>query len=167
MFGFSFGSHLVFESAYQYGPKKVARADCCDPAGPSFPASAASVKHAKDAAQTVQCIHTSSDKGTTLRYCQKDINMGKCGLSQIGATSPPLMSHGLCPMFYTFSFNNQFGLVPKETVNSAYNTKCVNKTIVPDVTALTPTQMGFKLDTSVPDGEYYSLTGVASPFNLI
>lgn len=167
LFGFSFKAHVVFEGAYQYGDKKVARVDGCDPACPLFPACAPSVRHAKDSGKDVQCIHTSSDYGTTLRYCQKDIDMGRCGLSQDAASSPPLGSHGLCPIFYNNSFVYDFSLVPKATIEATCNVTCRNRTITPDVTALKPTQMGFRLDMSIPNGEYYSLTGKLAPHNKI
>lgn len=167
LFGFSFGSHIVFEGAYQYGRGKVGRVDCCDPAGPSFSANVISVKHAKACAKQVQCIHTSTDKGTSLRYCQKDINMGKCGQYQIGATAPPLLSHGLCPIFYRNSFTYEFLLVPKRLVQTIYKVTCTNKTITPDVSLMAPNVAGFRMDLNVPNGEYYALTGRSTPFNLI
>lgn len=37
LFGFSYGAHLAFEGAYQFGPQRLNRVDTCDPAGPGFP----------------------------------------------------------------------------------------------------------------------------------
>lgn len=151
---------------YQYGIRRLARIDCCDPAGPSFPATALSVQHTKYSAQKEQCIHTTSDKGTTLRYCQKSVNMRNCGTLQVGATSPPVMSHGLSPIFYRNSSNNNFVLIPKATVYDTFKVTCANKTVTPDVTTLVPTQMGFHLNMSIPNGEYYAITGKLARFNL-
>lgn len=167
LFGFSIGTHIVFEGAYKYGPRKVARVDCCDPAGPLFTPISESVIHAPNSAIFVQCIHTSNDKGTTGRYCQIDINMGKCGNSQPGATEPPYLSHGLCPVMYGNAFMVDFNLVPVTTINTYYNnTKCLPIKNTPDVTKLSSCTMGYRFNISFPSGEYYALTGVNSPFNV-
>ena len=122
LFGFSFGSQLTFEGAYQFAVntgKKIARADCCEPAGPYFPLSFASVIHAINCTDQVHCIHTSCGYGTCDRYCQKDVNMGECGNYQVGQTSPPLLSHGMCPHIYNNAFNFNFKIV-NTTVAQCY-----------------------------------------------
>lgn len=65
-------------------------------------------KDPKLAAKNVQCINTSNDKGTVVYNCHQNWRMGSCGTSQIGSTVPPMMSHGLCPYFYTSAFKNDF-----------------------------------------------------------
>lgn len=167
LFAFSFGSHVALESAYKFGAKEFGRVDACDPAGPLFNSSSPSIVHAKDAAKSVQCIHTSSDFGTTLRFGQKSINMGVCGLSQKAGTIAIGLSHRLCPIFYANAFTNIFKLVPKTTVQTTYFTICFNKTTTPDVTRFpTSVKMGYFLNMSIPDGEFYSLTNTVSPYNV-
>lgn len=164
LFGFSFGAHLVFEGAYQYGPRKIMRADGCDPAAIS---DASSVTHAIDAAQNVQCIHTSADIGTTSRYCQKDVSMGNCGLSQPAALLPTA-SHFMCPVLYNSAFQNKFKVVTKAAVYAATYYTCASTKAV-DISSLEmmPMYMGYNMDMTAPDGEYFSLTRVAVPFNVL
>lgn len=166
IFGFSYGAHLAFEGAYNYGPRKVGRIDTCDPAGPYF--TDLTKIHAADAAKTVQCLHTSTDNGTPYRYCQKDILLGKCGNFQNAATSPPKMSHGMCPYIYTSGFTNNFKLVPKNTVYTVTTYLCSASKVEPDVTKfVAPAFMGFRMDMSLPDGQYYALTSKLYPFNVL
>lgn len=87
----------------------------CEPAGPGFDHRSPSPDH-RPAAQNVQCIHTSSDKGTRhTASCHQNWKMGNCGLSQIGASAPPLGSHGLCPYFYNAAFKYDFYASEKPT----------------------------------------------------
>lgn len=167
LFGFSFGAHLLFEGAYKYGPRKVGRIDGCDPAGPLFPGISQSALHARDSAMFVQCIHTSSDKGTKGRYCQIDINMGKCGQSQPGSTSRPYLSHGLCPVIYNNAFNVDFKLVPVNVINEDFDVQCTPRKFTPDVSRLPACTMGFRLNTGLPLGEYFALTSINYPFNVV
>lgn len=166
LFGFSFGAHLMFESAYQFGPRRIGRIDCCDPAGPLFPELLGPASHARDSAMFVQCIHTSGDKGTTGRYCPVNINMGKCGQSQPGSTSRPYLSHGLCPVIYSNAFNVDFSLVPLSTVNEYYNVYCIARKHTPDVRQLPDSTMGFRFNVSFPMGEYFALTKESAPYNV-
>lgn len=64
-------------------------------------------------AVNVQCIHTSSDKGTSRRLCHQNWMMGNCGWSQAAAGPRPLGSHGLCPYMYISAFSNRFPAVEK------------------------------------------------------
>lgn len=169
LFGFSYGCHLVFEAGYRFGPRKIGRIDCCDPAGPSFqPGIALSTIHANDSAQFVQCIHTSNDYGTSGRYCQRDINLGRCGIHQPGATSPPLRSHGLCPNMYNNAFKVDFNLVPPTTIYKHFSYRCrAKQKLIPDVTKMPDCTMGFRFDSSFPYGEYWALTGTKYPWNMV
>lgn len=63
----------------------------------------------------VQCIHTSSDKGTSRRLCHQNWMMGNCGWSQAAAGPRPLGSHGLCPYIYNSAFINGFPAIEKPT----------------------------------------------------
>lgn len=65
------------------------------------------------AAKNVQCIHTSSDKGTRHTLCDQNWKMGNCGQSQAAAGPPPKGSHGLCPYFYNSAFTHNFYAIPK------------------------------------------------------
>ena len=76
-------------------------------------------KDPKLSAKNVQCINTSIDKGTTIYNCHQNWRMGSCGYSQIGSTSPPFMSHGLCPYIYTSAFQNDFKY--KNITTECYN----------------------------------------------
>ncbi|XP_037042103.1 phospholipase A1 member A-like [Bradysia coprophila] len=167
LFGFSFGSHLVFEGAYQFGPRKVGRIDCCDPAGPLFPEYFGPALHARDSALFVQCVHTSSDKGTAARYCPININMGKCGQSQPGSTSRPHLSHGLCPVIYANAFKVDFSLVPVNQINDYFSVHCKSRKYTPDVRQLPHSTMGFRFNASFPLGEYFALTSDAAPYNVV
>lgn len=160
-------AHMAFEGAYKFGPRKVGRIDCCDPAGPLFPAFLGPPLHVHDSASFVQCIHTSNDKGTMDRYCPVNINMGKCGQSQPGSTARPYLSHGLCPVFYNNAFDVDFSLVPVSEVNKYFSAKCVPVKYAPDVKQLPHCTMGFRFNTSFPLGEYFALTGKNSPYNNV
>ncbi|GAB0097672.1 hypothetical protein DMENIID0001_133370 [Sergentomyia squamirostris] len=109
MFGFSYGAHLCLQSAAMLGERLIKEIDVCDPAGPGFP----NMPDATISAQNVQCIHSSSDKGTLKRNCHQNWNMGNCGRTQIGAGPYPKGSHGLCPYFYNSAFKNAFIAVPR------------------------------------------------------
>lgn len=86
----------------------------CEPAGPGFDFRFVVAPDHRTAAQNVQCIHTSSDKGTRFTAnCNQNWRMGNCGLSQVGAGPPPLGSHGLCPYFYNAAFKYNFLAMPK------------------------------------------------------
>lgn len=78
-------------------------------------------KDPKEAAQNVQCIHTSL-AGTQFRSCHQNWLMGYCGKKQPGGhvlaevycdafgncNSQPINSHSLCPYFYISAFKNDF-----------------------------------------------------------
>lgn len=71
------------------------------------------------AAQNVQCIHTSRDKGTRFYNCHQDWRLGNCGFAQVAAGDPPFGSHGLCPYMYVSAFENNFYAIDKpETCTS-------------------------------------------------
>jgi hypothetical protein len=59
-------------------------------------------------AKNVQCIHTSSDKGTYFRTCTQNFNLGVCGYWQVAQGPFPKGSHGLCPYMYNNAFKNDF-----------------------------------------------------------
>lgn len=67
----------------------------------------------REAAQNVQCIHTSRDKGTRFYNCHQDWRLGNCGLTQVASNSPPLGSHGLCPYMYVNAFEHEFYAIIK------------------------------------------------------
>lgn len=79
----------------------------------------------KNAAQNVQCIHTSAYLGTIVRDCHQDWNMGDCGISQVGGSERRVLaggrpkeffgngSHGLCPVFYNIAFESSFPSIYK------------------------------------------------------
>lgn len=67
----------------------------------------------REAAQNVQCIHTSRDKGTRFYNCHQDWRLGNCGLTQVASNNPPLGSHGLCPYMYVNAFDNDFYAIIK------------------------------------------------------
>lgn len=86
---------------------------CVIPAGPGFDHRSNQPNH-RDAAQNVQCIHTSRDKGTRFYNCHQDWRLGNCGLTQVASNSPPLGSHGLCPYMYVNSFDHGFYAIEKQ-----------------------------------------------------
>lgn len=71
MFGFSFGARLVVDAGIEVSGKgeKVDRIWSCDPAGPGF---FYYFKDPKNAANFVQCINTSKDKGTSIYNCHQN-----------------------------------------------------------------------------------------------
>ena len=94
--GYSFGAHVALQGSFLYGAKKVARLDILDPAGPGFDfTQSTSIKNASESAQCVQCMHTSNNMGTVLRYCPFDININ-CA---VRAYIPPF-SHIDVTQFY-------------------------------------------------------------------
>lgn len=137
LFGFSYGSRIAFEAGINFGVQRIKYIDglffnlldligtnllifkACDPAGPGFDNLAIS-KDPKLSAKNVQCINTSTDKGTSIYNCHQNWRMGSCGIIQKGSTSPPMMSHGLCPYFYTSAFKNDF-------IYKNITTECINK----------------------------------------
>lgn len=113
IFGFSYGGRLAVEAGHRIGPKRLGQIDICDIAGPMFDFRKAFVDHRR-AAQNVQCIYTSRDKGSRhTTACSQNWKMGNCGWSQVAAQSPPMGSHGLCPYFYLSAFTNDFVAVKK------------------------------------------------------
>lgn len=62
----------------------------------------------KPAAKNVECINTSTDKGTPIYNCHQNFRMGFCGFSQAASGSYPVGSHGLCPYFYNLAFTHDF-----------------------------------------------------------
>lgn len=161
LFGFSFGTVICLEAGYQFGPRRLYRIDACDQITSVFyPNTAAPVQHTNLSAQHVTCIHTSADFGTDLRLCPIDIDMGFCGDFQPGSVLLGISSHQMCPILYINAFQNDFQLVPKPIF-------CNSKRVVPDVTTLPPMFMGYRMNVSAPDGEYYSFTGAVSPYNVV
>ncbi|XP_055708780.1 uncharacterized protein LOC129805004 [Phlebotomus papatasi] len=114
LFGFSYGGQLVSEAGRRVGPGRIKEIDICDMAGPGFE-SKTPPNHSL-AAENVQCIHTSRDKGIRYSTCHQDWKMGNCGLTQDAAGKPPLGSHGLCPYFYNIAFKYDFFAIPRPTV---------------------------------------------------
>ncbi|XP_053688338.1 uncharacterized protein LOC128737672 [Sabethes cyaneus] len=110
MFGFSFGGQLVLDAGNQIGVNAIEAIDTCDMAGVGFDQDRFFKRtHFRNAAKNVQCIHTSTDKGTKLMdKCHQDWRMGQCGFRQPAAGKPPLGSHGLCPVFYNLAFKVKF-----------------------------------------------------------
>ncbi|XP_055627225.1 uncharacterized protein LOC129769160 [Toxorhynchites rutilus septentrionalis] len=115
MFGFSFGAQLVLDAGNQIGFNVIEEIDTCDMAGPGFDQDRFFKGiNFRNAAQNVQCIHTSTDKGTKLmNKCHQDWRMGQCGFKQPAAGKPPLGSHGLCPVFYNLAFSEGFYAEPR------------------------------------------------------
>ncbi|XP_063709235.1 uncharacterized protein LOC134837778 [Culicoides brevitarsis] len=149
IFGFSYGAHVAVQGAYSFGMRRIGRIDVCDPAGPSFPGDIDLALKFALAADIVQCIHTSCDKGTHQRYCPISWNMGYCGHSQDAATVPPRLSHGLCPYFYTSAFKNDFKVVPKRDVCVSTKPGSWKKGFV----------MGYRMNLSLGGiGEFYAET---------
>lgn len=111
MFGFSFGGRVAIAAGYRFGVRKLKEIDCCDMAGPGF--DTRKQLDNKLSAQNVQCIQTSSDKGTRHNNCHQNWKLGNCGMSQPAAGDPPYGSHGLCPYFYNSAFNNNFEAIEK------------------------------------------------------
>ena len=94
MFGFSLGARVVIEAGRNFGEKKIPEIDVCDPAGPGFDDYKFDPRLS---AENVQCIHTSSDKGTKRKSdCNQNWLMGNCGESQDGRGDYP---KGLFPFF--------------------------------------------------------------------
>ncbi|CAO1410455.1 unnamed protein product [Diamesa serratosioi] len=124
MYGHSLGARLVIDAAANFGKKRIKEIDVCDPAGPGFDYYNYQVpKNPQDAAKNIQCIHTSSNFGTTVYNCHQDWRMGVCGAYQVGAhdrsfyycllykicsTPEALGSHGLCNQFYLNAFEVDF-----------------------------------------------------------
>lgn len=71
LFGFSFGSRLAIDAGYEIarGGQKIYQIFACDPAGPGFSYYS---KNPEKAADFVQCINTSNDKGTTVYNCDQN-----------------------------------------------------------------------------------------------
>lgn len=110
------------------------------------------------AAKNVQCIHTSTDKGTTKRNCHQDWIMGECGKDQPAASDPPFGNHGLCPHFYNSAFENDFCAVHKP--KSCSSSRAV--TTIPK-----KYKMGYMENrTSLVRGDLFALTSEKYPYNV-
>lgn len=164
LFGNGFSSHLFFAGAYNYSPCTIGRIDACDAAKPQYLNNSQPVQLAKRSAKHVLCYHTSKGYGTNLRYCQKDINWGRCGTWQPATVTTGLTNHELCPTFYNNAFTNDFDAVSKYKVDVYYSTICYNQTYVVPISEKIPT--GPRMKSCLPNGEYYALTSNASPFNV-
>lgn len=122
-FGFSFGSRICMDVGLKIGNQSMDRMDVCDPAGfsntfrvlnddlknyclpgPGFD----NYANPTLAAKSVDCINTSTDKGTSIYNCHRNYRMGYYGSAQPAAGSFPLGNHGLCPYFYLSAFTNDF-----------------------------------------------------------
>lgn len=99
-------------------------------AGPGFDRRVEVVDY-RNAAENVQCIHTSRSYGTHYSNgCHQDWKMGNCGITQDAGedNAMPFGSHGLCPIFYNIAFRKNFLAVQKPAAcyrksDSAYNVK--------------------------------------------
>lgn len=77
----------------------------CDPAGHGFRYWS---KNPQEAANFVQCVHTSNTYGTSVYDCHQNWRLGLCGNRQLGARPFPYGSHGLCPYIFLSSFKMDF-----------------------------------------------------------
>nr|XP_019527550.2 pancreatic triacylglycerol lipase-like [Aedes albopictus] len=158
LFGFSFGAQLSIEAGRRFGFRKLGRLDACEPAGPGFDSDRVfAMLDPKFAAKKVQCIHTSSDKGTFRRECHQDWNMGNCGTNQLAAGPYPKGSHGLCPYFYNSAFANEFRAIPKPN-------ECLSFRAVWPISDRV--RMGYfaDLDSDIT-GDFFSRTTKTYPYN--
>jgi hypothetical protein len=108
MFGFSFGARLVIDVGIDINEREKRLIDkiyACDPAGVGF---TFYNRDSRKAARFVQCINTSTDKGTSYYNCHQNWRLGECGNRQIAAGKFPMGSHGLCPFFFAKSFRHDF-----------------------------------------------------------
>lgn len=82
--------------------------EVCDMAGPLF--DKFPILDSRAAAKNVQCIHTSSSKGTWNRDCHQNWNMGYCGKYQLAeeTNGDNTQSHGLCNVFYNAAFHHNY-----------------------------------------------------------
>lgn len=71
LFGFSFGARLVIDAGIDVSleGKKIDKIYACDPAGPAFQHYS---RDPLEAANFVQCINTSTDKGTHVYNCHQN-----------------------------------------------------------------------------------------------
>lgn len=120
MFGFSFGGRIIIEAALNFGNQRIGSVDICDMAGPGF--DFIYKRDPKNAAKNVQCLHTSATAGTIERNCHQNWLLGYCGRHQPAGQDiqvaycellrncdyEPILSHGLCPFFYTSAFRHDF-----------------------------------------------------------
>lgn len=111
------------------------------------------------AAQNVQCIHTSRDKGTRFSLCNQNWKMGNCGKSQAAASDPPYGSHGLCPYFYNLAFRHPFYAIKKPQT-------CRSR--IPASNWPKKFQMGYLEERKESvQGELFALTSRDFPFNVL
>uniref|UniRef100_A0A336MRC7 CSON003936 protein n=1 Tax=Culicoides sonorensis TaxID=179676 RepID=A0A336MRC7_CULSO len=158
MFGFSYGAHLAMEAGFKFGPRKISRIDVCDPAYPLFPADIDMALRYAFSADIVQCIHTSADYGTPLRWCPISWSMGNCGWTQPAATVPPRLHHGLCPYFYTSAFKNDFKAIEKPP-------QCPSTKIGNYQNGFV---MGYRMNLTLGGiGEYFAETSTSPTFNVL
>lgn len=71
LYGFSFGARLAIDAGIESGLKgyEIDKIYACEPAGPGFFWYA---KNSQKAAKYVECIHTSTDKGTAVYNCHRN-----------------------------------------------------------------------------------------------
>ncbi|XP_049542698.1 uncharacterized protein LOC125955602 [Anopheles darlingi] len=157
LYAFSLGAPIAFQTARNLAPQKLARIDACDPAGVGFDLNATyTALDILNTATNVQCIHTSSDYGTTRRVCQKDWLVGYCGWFQYAAGTKT--SHGLCPDFYNAAFWVDFPAIP-------------NPLTCPTTRAVSSWPTGFKMGYFMPltspnlIGDFFAKSSPSYPFN--
>lgn len=104
---------------FNFNPQYIFRLQ----AGPGF--DHLELGDASQAAQNVQCIHTSNTLGTSKRNCTQNWSMGVCGFAQVGATAFPKGSHGLCPYFYNTAFKHDF--IAWTNIYGCFSTRAANE----------------------------------------
>ncbi|XP_050093943.1 lipase member H-like [Anopheles aquasalis] len=157
LYAFSLGAPIAFQTGRNLAPLKLSRIDACDPVGVGFDLNTTyTALNILDTATNVQCIHTSSDYGTTRRVCQKDWLMGYCGWFQYAAGIKT--SHGLCPDFYNAAFWVDFPAI-------------ANPFNCPTTRAISSWPTGFKMGYFMPQnnptliGDLFAKTSPNYPFN--
>lgn len=106
--GFSFGARLILKSLERV-VGQYRSVDICDMAGPGFDNRIRNKCEHRAAAENVQCIYTSKNRGTRCTTgCHQNWLMGHCGDYQDAAGGFRTKSHGMCPIFYIASFEHPF-----------------------------------------------------------
>ncbi|KFB51610.1 AGAP007370-PA-like protein [Anopheles sinensis] len=155
LYAFSLGAHVAFQAGRNLGTQKLARIDACDPVWLGFDLNSTyTALSVMDSATSVQCIHTSTDYGTSRRVCHKDWLMGYCGWFQFAAGTKS--SHGLCPEFYNAAFWFDFPAIS-------------NPYYCPTTRAVSSWPSGFKMGYFMPQtsfvGDLFARTSTQYPYN--
>uniref|UniRef100_A0A336KTQ1 CSON015090 protein n=1 Tax=Culicoides sonorensis TaxID=179676 RepID=A0A336KTQ1_CULSO len=154
--GFSYGARLILRALERVNGRYES-VDICDMAGPGFDNRLRNKCDYRNAADNVQCIYTSNNRGTRCTTgCHQNWRMGQCGVYQEAAGNIRTKSHAMCPLFYIAAFEHPFYAIP--------NKECAASAIAAFPQGY---QMGYMEKDKSVRGELFAYTSKNPPYNVL